>query len=122
MAVGTFFNGISLAELWDGTGWSPETIPTPAGARGNGLAGVSCTSTTFCIVVGGYGTNVYPIGATFADEWNGTSWSIQTTPNPTGAQSSVLNGVSCTSTAACTAVGSTQAAGETVVRLAERYS
>ena len=44
---------------------------------------------------------------TLAERWNGTSWTIQSTPNPTGAlECSYLQGVSCTSATACTAVGS----------------
>jgi hypothetical protein len=42
---------------------------------------------------------------TLAERWNGTSWKTQTTPNPAGAGYSQLNGVSCTSASACTAVG-----------------
>lgn len=33
------------------------------------------------------------------------AWTIQSTPNPAGAKSSLLSGVSCTSATACTAVG-----------------
>jgi hypothetical protein len=40
---------------------------------------------------------------TLAERWNGTNWSIQETPNPT--TNSKLDGVSCTSAKACTAVG-----------------
>ena len=74
------------------------------------LQGVSCTSATACTAVGDYvnrdGTQV-----TLAERWNGTSWTIQSTPNPTGAQyagwTATLQGVSCTSATACTAVGTT---------------
>lgn len=41
----------------------------------------------------------------FAERWNGTKWSIQHTPVPTGSPHSQLHGVSCTSASACTAVG-----------------
>jgi hypothetical protein len=42
-----------------------------------------------------------------AEQWNGTKWSIQEPPIPTGAQENAvdLQGVSCTSATACTAVG-----------------
>jgi hypothetical protein len=36
------------------------------------------------------------------ERWNGTSWAIQTNPTPEGSE---LEGVSCVSTTACTAVG-----------------
>jgi hypothetical protein len=54
--------------------------------------------------VGNY-VNSAGITVTLAEVWNGTSWSVQSTPNPTGATSSALSGVSCTSSTACTAVG-----------------
>ena len=58
--------------------------PQPARrARGKPPAGVSCTSATACTAVGydaSVGTTV-----TLAERWNGTSWKIQSTPNPTGA-------------------------------------
>jgi hypothetical protein len=40
-----------------------------------------------------------------AQVWDGTTWTIQTPPHATGAFASTLNGVSCTSATACTAVG-----------------
>jgi hypothetical protein len=40
-----------------------------------------------------------------AERWNGTKWSIQNTPNPRGSTQIGLQGVSCTSASACTAVG-----------------
>lgn len=50
-----------------------------------------------------------------------TGWVIQPTPNPSGATTSLLNGVSCTSASACTAVGAyTSASGYRA--LAERWN
>ena len=42
---------------------------------------------------------------TLAEVWDGSTWTVQSTPNPTGATSGSLYGVSCTSATACTAVG-----------------
>ena len=42
---------------------------------------------------------------TLVERWNGTSWSIVTSPNPSGATFAVLSGVSCPSTTSCYAVG-----------------
>lgn len=49
-------NGVasSLAETWDGTGWSLASPPNPPGATGSTLHGVSCTSATTCMAVGLY--------------------------------------------------------------------
>src|SRR5262249_45990419 len=50
------------------------------------------------------GTTVAATGASAAVA-AAAGWSIQATPNPTGGSDVVLNGVSCTSASACTAVG-----------------
>lgn len=97
-----------LAEHWDGTSWTIQHVPVPAGSTSAALdGGVSCPSATDCIAVGAagfYGTpsNTQPL----AERWNGTSWTIQATPAvPADAYNPYLGGVSCTSPAGCTAVG-----------------
>jgi hypothetical protein len=57
-----------------------------------------------------------------AERWNGSSWKIQPTPNPPGAISSTLSGVSCTAAAACTAVGEYGNSSFTGGMLAERWN
>jgi hypothetical protein len=89
------------------------------GATQSSLSDVSCTSATACIAVGNY-TNSAGTVLTLAEDWNGTKWQVQTTLNPTGAQSSVLDGVSCTSASTCTAVGYYTSGGQ-VLTLAERW-
>jgi len=84
VAVG-FYNGTTsqstLVERWNGTTWSTTTSPNPTGATASQLAGVSCTSTTNCVAVGSYTTTTVPSVALF-ERWNGTTWSIVTTPTP----------------------------------------
>jgi hypothetical protein len=53
-----------------------------------------------------------------AERWNGNTWSIQNTPDPTNANVE-LWGVSCASATACTAVGFVNGGGAT---LAEAWS
>ncbi len=94
-----------LAERWDGTSWSIQVTPSPSANRTQ-LFGVSCSSANACTAVG-YHQNNSGVAVPLAMAWNGTSWSIQATPNPSGAHGMFLNGVSCNSPNACTAVGST---------------
>jgi hypothetical protein len=47
---------------------------------------------------------------TLAETWNGATWTIQSTPDPTGAGGDAPAGVSCTNSTACTAVGNSQTA------------
>jgi len=112
---------VPLAERWDGVGWSIQTIPAPSGATDTRLNGVSCTSATDCIGVGSFFGNART-NVPLAERWDGVGWSIQTTPNPTGATDSNLLAVSCTSTTACTAVGSFFGRGGTYLTLAERWN
>ncbi len=100
-------NGGTLAEIWNGTKWTVEPSPSPGGPHGTSLSGVSCISATDCTVVGSYATGLLYQGFTLAELWNGTSWTVESTPNPAVAhgENSVLSDVSCTSATACTAVG-----------------
>lgn len=94
----------TLAEQWDGTSWVMQSIPNPV-VSGNGqptLSDVSCTSASACTAVGSYYTP--GLRATLVERWDGTSWTIQPSPNPVG-KNSYLVGVSCTSASACVAVG-----------------
>jgi hypothetical protein len=112
LAVGT-----DTALSWNGRRWSAETPPKPSGAYAVTLQGVSCSTSAGCTVVGSYQTGPMTApggGATFgsggrtltlAEHWDGAHWSIQSTPNPTGAVRSTLWGVACPSAHACTGVG-----------------
>jgi hypothetical protein len=108
-AVGSYFIGsnsvATLAEWWNGSAWKLQATSNPDnGAAEFDLNGVSCTSATACVAVGDYDSSLGP-RVTLAELWNGSSWNLQSTPNP-GGQSSVLYAVSCASATACTAVGS----------------
>ncbi|HTL83668.1 MAG TPA: hypothetical protein VL856_00685 [Acidimicrobiia bacterium] len=110
MAVGSYSTATTdkaLAERWNGTSWSIVAIPTPAGAALNVLSRLSCTSSASCYAVGGYIVDS-PSGFSFKtliERWNGTSWAIMASPNPTSPSFAALGGVSCTSATNCDAVG-----------------
>lgn len=118
-AVGSYVKGSSigatLAERRDGNGWTIVPTPNPVGARVSALQGVSCSSSSACIAVG-YSIDSSGAQVTLAERWNGTDWTIQPTPNPTGSTSTFLASISCTSASACTAAGSSSSG-----TLAERW-
>jgi hypothetical protein len=93
----------SFSEVRDGSTWTIQPIPNPEELGASDLYGVSCTSPTSCTAVGTFLNTSY-VYTTLAEVWNGTAWTIQTTPNPTGRESSQLLGVSCIP-GACTAIG-----------------
>ncbi|MGO9750557.1 MAG: hypothetical protein ACLP22_03390 [Solirubrobacteraceae bacterium] len=107
-AVGFFTNRtgreLTLVEHSNGTSWSIPSTPNPAGATSSSFLGVSCASPRSCTAVGFF-TNRTGRELTLAERWNGTSWSIQPTPNRVGATSSQLDAVSCSSPRSCIAVG-----------------
>ena len=111
MAVGS--GGVStsttFAESWDGTTWSVVPSPSP-GTQRNVLRAVSCVSTAMCTAVGGdWNGTPSPPPFTLVESWNGTTWSVVPSPNPS-AHSNDLSGVSCVSASFCVAVGATQGA------------
>ena len=124
IAVGDHVNGagthLTLAERWNGGSWAIQNTPSPTGAIDSYLYGVSCVSASACTAVGDYANGVGYV--TLAERWNGSSWQIQSTPNPAGAQDSYLSGVSCASAGACTAVGEYTDAAGFIVTLAERWN
>ena len=92
-----------LAERWSGKSWVIENPPIPSGATASALSGVSCTAATVCVAVGHY-TIAGGAELTLAENWNGATWQIEATSNPSVSQS-LLNSVSCTGATTCMAVG-----------------
>jgi hypothetical protein len=119
--VSTSNHEVSLAERWNGTAWAIEPTPSPPGARDSVLSAVSCTAVAACTATGGY-TNSSGVPVTLAERWNGTAWAIQPTPNPAGARSISLGGVSCSTASACTATGTYTNSSGVPVTLAERWN
>jgi hypothetical protein len=63
---------------------------------------MTCTSATNCIAVGGSSARAFNA---LIERWNGTRWSIVTSPQASGSDYRLLSAVSCTSASNCTAVG-----------------
>jgi len=112
-------NGLPLAEHWNGVSWARERMPLPAGARNARLFGVACPAPAVCVAVGDYGTAAgeHPL----AERWNGTAWAPQHPKDVPHAFAAGFSAVSCSSAAACTAVGSDVNAQDRMVPLAERW-
>jgi hypothetical protein len=118
----------ALAEGWNGTEWTVVSTPTPSEAKTIvELHGVSCTSSSSCVAVGEYATKTFSgvpeATKTLVESWNGSEWTIKSSPNPEGAELPSLAAVSCSSSVACTAVGGAQTAFSKtgIATLAERW-
>jgi hypothetical protein len=122
-AVGEYQSGFiqaSMAETWNGQQWTMQPFPVPADSSGAELTGVSCTSPTFCEAVGGYFDGDVGDNVTLAAVWNGTSWSLQSTPAAPEFNFEQFNAVSCASTAFCVAWASGNGANPGVT-MAEQW-
>jgi len=100
-------NARPLALSWNGDKWQVQAVPLPRQASAGLFDAVSCTSARACTATG---TDFsHPGGPTLAERWNGKTWRVERTPNPANISLSssevALNGVSCTSAKACTAIG-----------------
>jgi hypothetical protein len=120
-AVGDDSSG-TVAVARTRTRWSLLSTVNPPTAESSQLDSVSCRSATACTAVGWYEQIVGSALRAFslAETWNGKTWSVQPTPNPAGSGGTFFEGVSCSSAAACTAIGYYDSG--TVATLAERHS
>jgi hypothetical protein len=126
VAVGSYFvseDERTLIERWGGTAWKIEASKNGS-ASDNRLNSVSCPSSSFCMAVGFYYDTAVSAWLPLTESWSGSSWTQHTAAKPTGSTNSYFNGVSCTSEAACTAVGEWIVNAQTVSEytLAERWN
>jgi len=106
VAVGYFFAGSNdhtLVESWNGSTWSIVPSLDTSESQDNFLNSVNCTSPANCIAVGSF--NNASNDQTLVESWNGSAWSIVSSPNASSGVGDFLNGVTCTGPANCTAVG-----------------
>ncbi len=126
-------SGQAAAQSFDGSSWSPRTVPAPtvpgtcgSCTQASWLAAVSCPSASACIAVGDSAANPAAVGPgphlPAAEHWNGSSWALQSVPAPSGAAQTLLNGVSCATASSCTAVGEYRTATGGWLGLAERWN
>ena len=96
----------ALMQHWNGSTWS--VVPTPALTAGDGLlASVTCLAADQCWASGSSGatgggnsqTNPNPV----VEAWNGSTWSIESSPTVTAI--AFLNAVTCLRGDTCWSVG-----------------
>jgi hypothetical protein len=106
MAVGDYYDAAgsdqTLIEAWNGSIWSIVSSPN-SGSGYNVLQGVTCASSSFCMATGYY-VDATGIAQTLIEIWNGSNWSILSSPN-SGSGDNILYGVSCVSSSFCVAAG-----------------
>ena len=107
----------TLTQRWDGTSWTTVPSPDTAAIEQHSLSGVTCTSASDCWAVGSSYNAISPqtfAGAqeaagtaqqTLIKRWNGSAWTVVTSPNTSATQQNILSAVGCLSASDCWAVG-----------------
>ncbi len=107
IAVGSFYTeetDTPIVEMWNGKTWTLVVVPKP-GAMYYELEAVTCTSTSFCMIVGGYGGED-SAGAPVVMTFNGSSFTLHNVPvGAADSEDAYLYAVSCASPSACLAAG-----------------
>src|ERR1035437_3242243 len=95
---------LSTPSAASAAGWAIAPAPSPnvSVPLTATLSAVSCASPSMCVAVGSYLDSDSNPAGTLAELWNGSSWSLLTTPKLMAA---TLEGVSCPTASACVAVG-----------------
>ena len=114
-------SNMAIIWAWNGSSWTEQTAALPSDAASSGLESVSCVSANFCTATGSYQTSD-DSSFLFVDLWNGSSWKLENLPSASGASSSSLSGVSCTTVSSCVAVGQYKGASGTSNELAYVWS
>jgi hypothetical protein len=92
----------TVIESWNGSSWT--LVASPNIGTSSDLLSVSCRSSSACQAVGSYDSASLGVGQTLVESWNGTSWSITSSPDVGTGQNGFI-GVACSSARFCEAVG-----------------
>ena len=95
--------GVSIAEAWNGTTWKRQGSLNPSGAGSVDVGGLSCVSTTACVLVGTYWNVAAQQNQPLSEVKTSSGWGLVSVPPPSGL--TAFNGVSCTAANSCLAVG-----------------
>ena len=97
-------NNLTLIEHWNGAMWAIVSSPNTSTMQDNYLTAVACASASDCSAVGYYANGSF-LDQTLIEQWDGNLWTIVSSPNPSGAQNSQLQGVTYASEAQRWAAG-----------------
>ena len=115
----------TLIEHYDGSAWSIVSSPNPTtDAQTAALLSVTCASAGDCWAVGDgahLGGAPGPGDKTLIEHYDGTTWSIVSSPNAAGTQGSELSAVTCVSATDCWSVGASATGNPAAQTLIEQY-
>lgn len=123
-AVGNYYAATNpnvfatMAEHWDGTAWTEYALPD-VGSNQNTLLGVSELPNGHTWAVGYY-TDANYVDRSLIESWDGTNWSVASSPSP-GVQRTILWGTAAVSDTDVWAVGAEMDAASVWHSLAEHF-
>jgi hypothetical protein len=119
---GNGFSGGSqqtLIEQWNGSAWNVVSSPSP-GSSSNLLNGVAAVSASDVWAVG-FQQNSGGVQQTLIEQWNGSSWSVISSPSPSSFSNTLTN-VAAVSASGVWAVGSQDNSGYLPQTLIEQWN
>jgi hypothetical protein len=118
-ALNHFTQQATLAEHWDGHGWTIEPMPALGSSNEPVLTSVSCAGTT-CMATGTMFTATG--AAALAEVFNGTKWLVVALATPAGSNGIAVRGVACTAATNCYTVGGSSTPPGNSVTLIEQWN
>jgi hypothetical protein len=98
-----------LMEHWNGSAWTDASASVSGSTSPGILTGIACVNAAQCWAAGSAGTfnggGSAPPPKSLVEYWNGSSWSVQPTPDVTAL--SFFNSVACVPAVGCLGAGST---------------
>lgn len=117
-AIGATYDGnesddfTTFVDALSGGSWTSSVLPVPSGDTVLGPPpSLDCPSADFCVATGAGGDTIGDYHG-YIDTFSNGAWSVANEALPPGSQGS-LDGVSCSSTTSCTAVGWESESGPT---------
>lgn len=111
-AVGTGqkpnYRDVPVILRWNGKKWSTMTVPLRRNQIEQSVGGIACPTSTSCLAVGGSSNGPGSIFHTLVYHYDGSSWSIIKSPNPsttTSGGGTFFSDVSCWRASKCFAAG-----------------
>ncbi|MEO8972853.1 MAG: hypothetical protein ABI406_14790 [Ktedonobacteraceae bacterium] len=111
----------TLIEHWNGSVWSVVTSPSPGPSTLIKLTGVAALTSSNAWAVGYYQDNSGSV-VTLAEHWNGSAWSVVTSPNPAGFMANELFAISAHSANDIWTVGISQTSNNVTQTLIEHWN